>query len=107
MLTGEINRQWFRRLAEYRRPTHHLAGPHVTDEPAYVADRAADEIARCGAPRAAQHPGERDERKGEVRRGDGEQAEERNGRGGVPAGPKVDRHVGERRGEEGEVEERG
>ena len=72
-----------------------------------MADGAADEIARRGAPRAAQHPGERDERKGEVRRGDGEQAEERDGRGGVPAGPKVDRHVGERRGEEGEVEERG
>ena len=72
-----------------------------------MADGAANEIARCGAPRAAQHPGERHERKGEVRCGDGEQTEERDGRGGVPAGPKVDRHVGEWRGEEGEIEERG
>ena len=62
--TGEINQQWLRCLAEYRRPTHHLAGPHVTDEPAHMANGAADEIARRSAPRAAQHPGKRDERKG-------------------------------------------
>ncbi len=72
-----------------------------------MADGAADEIARRGAPRAAQDPGESDEGKGKVRCGDGEQAEERDGRGGMPAGPEVDRHVGEWRGEEREVEERG
>jgi len=72
-----------------------------------VADRAPDEVARRGAPCAGEHPGECDEGKGEVRGRDGEQAEERYGRRRVPAGPKVDRHVGERGGEEGEVEERG
>lgn len=72
-----------------------------------MADRAPDKVARRGAPRAGEHPGERDEREGEVRRGDGEQAEERDGRRGVSARPEVDGHVGEGGGEEGEVEERG
>jgi hypothetical protein len=101
------NSQYIRRLAKYRRPTDHLASPHVTDEPPYVTDRASDEVARGSAPRAGEHPGERDERKGEVGCGDGEQAEERNGRRGVPAGPKINWYVGERGGEEREVEERG
>ncbi len=100
------NSQQVWRLAKYRRPTDHLASPHVADEPSYVAHCAPDEIARRGAPRAGEHPGERDERKGEVGRGDGEQAEERNRRRRVPARPKVDRHIGERGGEKGEVEER-
>lgn len=72
-----------------------------------MADRAPDEVARGSAPRASEHPGERDERKGEVGCGDGEQAEERYGRRGVPARPKIDWYVGERGGEEREVEERG
>ena len=63
-LLEKINQQWLRCLAEYRRPTHHLAGPYVTDEPANVANGAADKVARRSAPRAAQYPGESDERKG-------------------------------------------
>ena len=71
-----------------------------------MAHGAPDEVARCGAPGAAQQPGERNEGKGEVRRGDGHEAEERDGRRGVSPGPEVDWHVGKGRGEEGEVEER-
>jgi hypothetical protein len=72
-----------------------------------VADRAPDEVARGSAPRAGEHPGEREERKGEVGCGDGEQAEERNGRREVPAGLKINWYMGEWGGEEREVEERG
>jgi len=72
-----------------------------------VANCAPDEVARRSTPRAREHPRERDEGKGEVWGGDGEQAEERDGRRWVSARPEVDWHVGERGGEEGEVEERG
>lgn len=72
-----------------------------------MAHRTADEVARRSAPRASEHPGEGDEGKGEVGRGDGEQAKERDGRRGVPARPKVDGHVGERGGEKREIEKRG
>ena len=69
-----------------------------------MAHRTSDEVACGRAPRAREHPGEGDERKGKVRRGDGEQAKQRDGRRGVPARPEVDGHVGERGGEKGEVE---
>jgi hypothetical protein len=79
------NSQHIRGLTKYRRPTNHLASPYVADEPPYVAHAATDEIARGGTPCASEHPGECDEGKGKVGRGDGEQAEEGNGRRGVPA----------------------
>ena len=66
-----------------------------------------DEVACRRAPRASEHPGKGDEGKGKVWRGDGEQAKKGYGRRGVPAGPEVDGHVGERGGEKREVEERG
>lgn len=72
-----------------------------------MADGAADEVARGGAPRAVEDPREADEREREVRRGDCNEAEERDGCRGVPARPEVDGHEGERGGEEGEVHERG
>ena len=101
------NSQWLWRFTEYCWPTDHLASPHITNEPSYVADSTPDEIARRSAPRASEHPGKRDEGNGKIRCCDGEQAEERDGRRGMSAGPEVDGHVGERGGEEGEVEEWG
>jgi hypothetical protein len=70
-----------------------------------VPDGAPDEVARGGPPGAVEDPRERDERDGEVGRGNGDEAEEGDGRGGVPPGPEVDGDEGEGRGEEGEVEE--
>ena len=72
-----------------------------------MADGAAEEVARGGAPGAVEDPRERDEREREVGRGDCYEAEERDGRGGVSSRPEVDGHEGERGGEEGEVHEWG
>jgi hypothetical protein len=72
-----------------------------------VANRTSDEIACRSAPRAREHPGEGNECKGKIGRCDGEQTKERDGRRGMSTGPEVDGHVGERGGEEGEVEEWG
>ena len=72
-----------------------------------MTDRAADEVPDDGLERAVEEPGDRDEGDGEVGRGYGDEAEERDGEEGVPAGPDVDGDEGEGGGEEGEVEEGG
>ena len=71
-----------------------------------MAHCTPDEVACRCAPRDSEHPGEGEERKGKLRRGDSEQAKKVYGCRGVPAGPEVDGHVGERGGEKCEIEER-
>jgi hypothetical protein len=72
-----------------------------------MAHHTPDQIPGSRLPAAIQSPGKGDQCGWEVRRGDGEEAEEGYGRGGVPAGPEVDGDEGQGGGEEGEVEEGG
>ncbi len=58
--------QWFWRLAKYCWSTDHLASPHITNEPPYVAHCTPNEITRRSAPRASEHVGEWGGEKGEV-----------------------------------------
>ena len=71
-----------------------------------MAHCTPDQVASRRATRASVHPGKGDERKGKVRRGNGEQSKEGYGRRGMSARPKVDGHVGERGREKWEIEER-
>ncbi len=68
-----------------------------------MAHGAPNEVARGSLPRAVEDPRERDERDREVGGRDGEEAEEGDGRRGMPAGPHVDGHEREGGREEGEV----
>ena len=83
ILAPKSHSQDIRCLAKPRRTADHLSGPHISQEPADMSDRASRQITRGSAPGAVEYPSEADKGEGQVGSCDCDQAEERDGRGGV------------------------